>query len=140
MSHANGKVRFNDGSIKHFEYNGSDNICIPKLYDTYDEMIENWRSFNTLVEENNTPHNKQPWYKRVFKKFKGNNTEIVYKKIDICNHNEEPVEIYTDYGLGFYWSGTACRKCMMIVKGKEPFENNITHTKGVPEWVEKYYD
>lgn len=45
MSHANGEVIFNDGSIKHFEYNGTSDICIPKLYDTYDEMTDNWRKW-----------------------------------------------------------------------------------------------
>ena len=66
MSHANGEVRFDDGSIKYFEYNGTSDICIPKLYDTYDELIDNWRKW------------KQ-------------------EKVS-CNHYEEAIEIYTDYG------------------------------------------
>lgn len=39
MSHANGEVRFNDGGIKHFEYNGTSDICIPELYDSYEDVI-----------------------------------------------------------------------------------------------------
>lgn len=31
MSHANGEVKFKDGSIKYFEYNGTSDICIPKI-------------------------------------------------------------------------------------------------------------
>lgn len=108
MSHANGEVRFNDGSIKHFEYNGTSDICIPKLYDTYDEMTDNWRKYKK--EECN------------------------------CKHYEEPVEIYASYGDGTYWNGTACRKCMMIIKGGEPFEDDIVYTDGIPEWAEKSYD
>ncbi len=108
MSHENGEVRFNDGSIKHFEYNGTSDICIPKLYDTYDEMIDNWKKYNS--KENN------------------------------CEHFEEPIEIYTRYRGGFYWNGVACRKCMMIIKGDEPFEDDIAYTDGIPEWAEKSYD
>lgn len=107
MSNSNGEVRFNDGSIKHFEYDGNSDICIPKLYDTYDEMIDNWRKYN--YKENN------------------------------CEHIEEPVEIYTSYDA-IYWNGTACRKCMMIIKGEEPYEDDIDYTDGIPKWAEKSYD
>lgn len=108
MSHSNGEVKFNDGSIKHFEYNGTSDICIPKLYDTYDEMTDNWRKWK-----------------------QGECT---------CNHHEESVEIYTDYGDGFHWSGTACGKCMMIIKGIYPFEEDIIYTDGTPIWAKKSYD
>ena len=43
MSHANGKARFPDGVILHFEYNGTSDVCIPNLWDTYEEMHANWR-------------------------------------------------------------------------------------------------
>lgn len=135
MSHSNGEVRFNDGSIKHFEYNGTSDICIPKLYDTYDEMIDNYRTYNTLAKENNIDYNKTPWYKRILLKYKGDN-----KKINMCNHNEELVEIYTNYGGGFYWNGTACRNCNMLLKGTEPFADDNVYTNGIPEWAEKSYD
>lgn len=34
MSNGKGQVRFSDGNIKYFEYNGNSDICRPKLYDT----------------------------------------------------------------------------------------------------------
>lgn len=105
MSHANGEVRFNDGNIKHFEYNGTSDICIPKLYDNYEEMKDNWR------------------------KYKKENCS--------CKHAEEPVDIYTDYGGGFSWKGKACRKCMMITKGNNPFDEDIIKNDGIPDWAEK---
>ncbi len=44
MSHSCGQVRFNDGLIKHFEYNGTTDVCIPILYPTFEEMDKYWRS------------------------------------------------------------------------------------------------
>ena len=49
MSHAYGLVRFPDGLIKHFEYNGTVNVCQPKLYDSSKEVEKNWR-FDTEIE------------------------------------------------------------------------------------------
>jgi hypothetical protein len=45
MSHSSGKVTFKDGLVLHFEYNGTSDICIPKLYETFEEMSENWRTY-----------------------------------------------------------------------------------------------
>lgn len=78
--------------------------------------------------------------KKIFKKNKDKS-----KEQSMCYHSEEDIELYTDYGSGFYWKGTACRKCNMILKGREPFELAIEYKymKGIPEWTEdfsKYYD
>jgi hypothetical protein len=43
MSHANGLVKFNDGTIKYFEYDGTSDIPRSHLYDNYNDMIKNWR-------------------------------------------------------------------------------------------------
>jgi hypothetical protein len=40
MSHSSGTVTFKDGLVLHFEYNGTTDICIPKLYETFEEMWE----------------------------------------------------------------------------------------------------
>lgn len=130
MSHGRGQVKFKD-TIKYFEFNGTENICKPKLYDTYDEMIKNWRKTDALVEEKVANSNKRPFFKRIFQRNKTNR----------CNHNEEFVYIYTDYGDGFYWSGTACKKCNRILDGKEPFElpyEKRLIKKGIPTWAEDY--
>jgi hypothetical protein len=54
-----------------------------------------------------------------------------------CNH-DEPVEIYSDYGGGFYWQGRACRYCNAITEGLEPWPSDekeyIDITDGQPEW------
>lgn len=117
MSHARGQVRFHDGDIKYFEYNGTSDKCKPKLYDTFDEMIDDWRKPYIIEEANNMK----------------------------CTHNEEDVDIYTDYANGFYWKGTACKKCNMLLKGIDPFDFKISDSPidGIPKWAEdfnKYYD
>ena len=50
MSHAGGMVHFEDGAIFHFEYNGTSDVCLPKLWETRDEMQEHWREDNYWKE------------------------------------------------------------------------------------------
>lgn len=57
-----------------------------------------------------------------------------YKQID-CEHDEEAVELYTDYSYGFYWKGSACKKCMMIIQGRTPFEDDNGISDVVSEWA-----
>lgn len=44
MSHLAGKAKFKDGTIFHFEYDSKTGTCLNKLYATYEEMEQNWRS------------------------------------------------------------------------------------------------
>lgn len=43
MSSSMGKVRFKDGVIKYFRYNGTADVCNPNLYNTQEECEDNWR-------------------------------------------------------------------------------------------------
>ena len=43
MSHATGKVRFTDGQIMYFEWDGTADIVCNCLYNTNEEMSKNWR-------------------------------------------------------------------------------------------------
>lgn len=112
MSHANGLVKFKDGTILHYEYDGTMDICEPRLYISYERMRENWRK--SIKNDENL----------------------------ICNHELEDVEIYTDYADGSFWPGTACRRCMMLITGKDPHNlkdkegNYIDYTDGTPDWAE----
>lgn len=134
MGKARGQVKFRD-TIKFFVYNSTEDICKPKLYDTFDEMLDNWRKPYVSIEVNNITYDKKSWFKKIFRTNKDKNREQ-----SICNHSEEPVELYTDYGGGFYWNGTACRKCNMILKGREPFELPVEdrHIDGIPDWAEDF--
>lgn len=49
MSHTKGQVLFKDGTIMHYEYNGTSDVCRPRLYFSVDELLDNWRC------ENNKP-------------------------------------------------------------------------------------
>ena len=59
-----------------------------------------------------------------------------------CNCNQdEPVEIYSDYGGGFYWQGRACRHCMCITEKINPWEEcklkEITDEQ--PQWISEIW-
>ncbi len=43
MSHSYGAVRFDDGTIYHFEYNGTVDVCLPRLWKTIEEVTNHWR-------------------------------------------------------------------------------------------------
>lgn len=104
LSHASGKVKFNDGTVMHYEYDGTSDWVIPKFYNTHEEMWDNWRKYEYI--ENH------------------------------CEHDIEDVEIYSDYGNGFYWKGKACRKCNMIIGELSPFNyDHIIIVHGQPDWI-----
>lgn len=44
MSHANGLVRFPDGEVMHFEYDGTSDIVCRSLKRTYPELKRDWRT------------------------------------------------------------------------------------------------
>jgi len=90
MSHASGAVRFNDGAILYFEYNGTSDVCIPPLWETQEEVIKHWRA-------------DDPRWGCV---------------CDVGAWEE--VEIMSTYGGGFYWRGRACRGCNTLVDGLIP--------------------
>ena len=48
MSHAMGKVIFQDGLKLYFEYNGTCDIVINHLYKTKEEVNNNWRNHSSL--------------------------------------------------------------------------------------------
>lgn len=43
MSHSTGAVKAFNGKIYYTEYNGTVDVMLPNLYDTYEEMHNNWR-------------------------------------------------------------------------------------------------
>lgn len=51
MSHANGRVKFDDGAILHFEYNGTADMVCNCLYFSYDDMVSAWRNQQDQVCE-----------------------------------------------------------------------------------------
>lgn len=88
MSHATGKVRFNDGTTFWFEYNGTlDFLTYPWLYETAEELRANWR-------RNDDPEKCCP----------------------CCSgHDHEPVVVANDCGDGSVQPGIACRECKLLL-------------------------
>lgn len=105
MSHSLGIARFEDGTLRFFEYSGTADIACAALWETVEELHKHWRdgTWNYCV----------------------------------CR-GAEPVTLWTDYGGGFYWSGTACRRCRAIIEGQAPFEGPTTD--GAPDWAKPWSD
>lgn len=53
-----------------------------------------------------------------------------------CGKRRTEVLIYTDYGGGSYWHGTACLLCMAVVGGADPYgqysDEHLEMTEGHP--------
>lgn len=43
MSHASGVIRFQDGTFRFFEYDGTSDLVRPKLYSSPDDLRDHWR-------------------------------------------------------------------------------------------------
>ena len=54
-----------------------------------------------------------------------------------CNSVEDldEVEIYADYGGGFYWTGEGSETLKMIKDPLDPWESNPTYKDGIPNWA-----
>ena len=108
MSRASLAVRFPDGLILHGIYRGTTDIACCILYST----------------------SKEAW------------DRCLSKSLDldrICKHDEsacEQVQVYTDYGGGFYWASCACRQCRFITGITMPFDDCLDEmVHGKPDWM-----
>lgn len=45
MSHASGQIKFEDGLVLHYEYDGTSDVCRPNLFDTNEDMQRYWRDY-----------------------------------------------------------------------------------------------
>jgi len=103
MSHSSGYVLFKDNLKLFYEYNGTVDIVLPKLWNTMKEVDIHWREYDP------------------------------FDRKCICGKEPEPVQIYTSYGGGYYFEGTACRTCMLIIDNEEIYFS----VDGEPELNEK---
>lgn len=102
-----------DNSIYIGVYNGTSDTL-----ERYFKPIDKYESFEKLIEEIKSKYYARPPF------------------------NEEPCEIYSDYGGGFWWNGTFDRKQRAVVKGytldcieceRYGYEPEI-HNE-IPDWV-----
>lgn len=98
MSRSSAAVRFPDGTIYTTLYDGSSGYLLQTFLPTSDL--------------------RAPWGEdSLYGLF------MAGKLPDIqctCDHVES-VDIATNYGHGIRWSGTACRKCMVVIGPRDPF-------------------
>lgn len=47
-----------------------------------------------------------------------------YPSAPRCEHDEQNVELFTDYGGGITWEGKCCSKCGWITQGNDPYADN----------------
>lgn len=121
MSRAIALVKFlNSGNIYATVYEGTSDILVPFLF-TYDEY-KNTSIYNEVDKIIYT----LPW------------------KMD-DNTPLEPVEIYSDYGGGFYWQGMGSEALKKVGGPLEPFgydfDNDFVQSiDGQPDWVIQYFN
>jgi hypothetical protein len=105
MSHALGAVKFPDGRVYFFEYDGTECVALNRLYETEREVEDNWRSHRSGACR--CRPGRAAWVE---------------------------IEIMTLYGAGFHWSGTGCANCRKIVLGTDPYAKGVVTHDGHPDW------
>lgn len=109
MSRAGLRVVFPDGTVRCGIYSGTSDLCYPWLYDTDSQAWDDNPHWSSGRQPSVRTHDEPP-VGEVF-----------------------PVVIYSDYGGGFWWEGTAARN--VIVDGIEPSNDHA----GMPERVREFY-
>ncbi len=111
MGKAMGQVRFPNGDIMYFEYDGNTDTCDVPLFEDESELDET----------------------RFMRNFEHEECK--------CGRMPTNIEIASGYGGGFHWHGTACYFCHVIVDGNDPFGNLGGDPKvvedGLPRWWRK---
>jgi len=110
MSRAGGYVRFPEGTIKAFIYDGTTDTVWPALFDTSREA---WDAYSSTKGDH-----FERWSQ-------------IFEPTPIGN--EEDVEVYSDYGGGFWWHATATRNAITSRFFWDDFYEDCHD--GAPEWL-----
>lgn len=113
MSRANLMVRFPDGTIRHGLYDGTSDIVMRPLYAT---AIQAWDVY--CNDRNDAWGTDEQWN-------------------DFNGMVGEAVEIFTDYGGGFWWHGEALTE--WVTSGIHLHEDDLETYDGRPDWVINFY-
>jgi hypothetical protein len=109
VSRASGYVRFPDGEIKAFIYDGTVDVVYPALFKT---SIEAWGAYRSVKDGN------EAW-------------AAVFEPEAV--RVEEEVEVYSDYGSGFWWKATATRNRILTKLDWDDFYEDLHD--GAPSWL-----
>lgn len=114
MSRATAAVRFPDGTVKWCLYNGTSDNLIPRLFDS---PIEPWDAY---YAKRDGPEQVNLWPEP--------EGEVV------------PVTIYSDYGGGWTWPGTAAPN--VVVGPLDPWDDDTWNKRvdGRPDWYTTAYN
>lgn len=93
MSHAWGEVIHEGKVVGRYEYNGTADVAMSRIFDTNDELKQHWR------------------------------TEHADDAECTCGQPPADVILYSDYGGGFHWPAKACLKCHAIVEHLRPWSD-----------------
>lgn len=118
MSSDLGVCRFDNGEIRFFIYDGTVDVCDPRLHSTPDEAWDVWRA------------DESDFFPRV---------------PAAAMESAEPVDIVTFYGAGSHWRGTASLHEAMLVHGRkaewflaDEDDKSPTKREGVPTWASSF--
>lgn len=122
MSASWGLVRFKKtGNIYYCCYDGTSDLLHPYICTPEECYDEKWDCYDAISYCRNLTRQKGTWC------FPRNVADL------------DEVEIYSDYGNGFYWSGTGSESIKMIDDFVDPWRTSGVHiTDGKPEWVLKF--
>ena len=115
MSRAIAFIRFNKtGNIYYGCYDGT----VDLMYSSFTEYQDNFDIFDWCSEHC-----------------------YDYQKIDKnLIKDEDDIEIYSDYGGGFYWDGKGSEKYKIITEGFDPWSDySNSPIDGQPEWVKNKF-
>lgn len=121
MSRAIGLVKFPNNHIYIACYDGTSDFMYSPLITTdelqtkYDDSVFDW---NDCAMDN----------------YSAAKAALIAAEND---NSAEDVEIYSDYGGGFWWNGKASEKHMCITEGNW-FWDIVDYQDGHPEWAQKF--
>lgn len=112
MSRANMTFIFDDGTVLCGIYNGTMDRAWNFMVESRDDAWARYRE-----GYHGKPH-------RFF------SDETILHPECTCGEEPESVVAKSDYGGGFEWNGTACRKCMVFIGPCDPHEREESSDRG----------
>lgn len=124
MSRTYAMIKFKrTGNIYMGCYNGTSDILIPFICTPEECYEERYKCYSSITYCQDISDRSDSW------KFPDNITDL------------DEVEIYSDYGGGFYWPGTGSESIKMIKTSLDPFEQCYDEmVYGKPDWVVKFWE
>ena len=112
------------GNIYYGCYEGTSDVILPYICtpeECYDKKLDCYCAITYCreLERHDTDHH---W--------------IIFEHPD----DLDEVEIYSDYGRGFYWSGTGSEASKMIIRSLAPWDDGTKITDGIPDWAKEFLE